>query len=89
MTSQIALSLIQDALLQTLLISAPLLILTLIAGLAISIFQAVTQIHEMTMTFVPKMLAVAAALIFFGHWMLRTLVNFATGIFVKFPDIIK
>ncbi len=89
MTSHMALSLVQDALWQALLISAPLLILTLIAGLAISVFQAVTQIHEMTMTFVPKILAVAAALIIFGHWMLRTLVNYTSGLFIKFPDFIK
>ncbi|HPN65421.1 MAG TPA: flagellar biosynthesis protein FliQ, partial [Candidatus Goldiibacteriota bacterium] len=66
----------REALLLTLLVSAPLLGLALIVGVMISIFQAITQIQEMTLTFVPKIIVVLVAMIIFGPWMLRILINF-------------
>jgi flagellar biosynthesis protein FliQ len=56
--------------------SAPMLILGLIVGLAVSIFQATTQIQEQTLAFVPKIVAVLAAILLFGPWILNTLVDF-------------
>ena len=57
-------------------VAAPMLRVVLVMGLVISIFQAATQINEMTMTFVPKIVAAAAVLVFAGPWMMRTLVEY-------------
>jgi flagellar biosynthesis protein FliQ len=62
-------------------LSAPMLLAGLLVGLLVSIFQAVTSINEMTLTFIPKMLAVAAALIFFFPWMMQTMIVFTTNLF--------
>jgi flagellar biosynthetic protein FliQ len=69
----------------TLLISGPMLLFGLVVGVIISIFQAVTQIHEMTLTFVPKILAVMIALVIFFPWMMRVLLNFTEKLFVNIP----
>jgi flagellar biosynthetic protein FliQ len=61
-------------------VASPLLLITLVAGVAISILQVVTQIQEMTLTFVPKIFVSCVVLYFLGHWMLTTLVSFATNI---------
>ncbi|NMO96171.1 flagellar biosynthesis protein FliQ [Paenibacillus lemnae] len=61
-------------------VSAPMLVLALAAGLAISIFQATTQIQEQTLAFVPKIIVVLLALLLFGPWILTTLVDFTFGI---------
>jgi len=65
--------------------AAPALLAALVAGLLISIFQAVTQIHEMTLTFVPKIVAVALAFVVCAGWMLKVLVRFAIEMFVQLP----
>lgn len=57
-------------------VSLPILGLTLIAGLIVAVFQAVTQVQEMTLTYVPKILAVICAFVFFGSWMITTVVGF-------------
>jgi flagellar biosynthetic protein FliQ len=62
-------------------LSAPMLLAGLVVGLLVSIFQAATSINEMTLTFIPKMLAVAAALIFFFPWMMQTMIVFTTNLF--------
>jgi flagellar biosynthetic protein FliQ len=64
-----------------LLICGPLLILALVVGLIISIFQATTQIQEQTLAFVPKIVAVLLGIIFFGPWMLSQLLSYTTDIF--------
>lgn len=64
--------------------SAPLLLVSLIVGLIISIFQTVTSIQEQTLTFVPKILAVFAALLIFGAWMMDTLTDFITRLWSNF-----
>lgn len=66
----------RDAMLMALLLSAPILGVSLVAGLVISIFQAATQIQEMTLTFVPKMVACAIALAIVGPWMLQAMLRF-------------
>ncbi len=71
-----------------LMLSLPILGLGMIVGLVISIFQAVTQIQEMTLTFVPKILAVMVGMMFFGPWMLTKLMNFTHQIFTNFPSYI-
>ena len=70
----------------TLLLSAPMLGFGLIVGLLVSIFQAVTQINEMTLTFIPKILAVAAALAIFLPWIVNTLVDFTVNLLNQLPN---
>jgi flagellar biosynthetic protein FliQ len=67
----------REALTLTIMIAGPMLLFGLIVGVVISIFQAVTQIQEMTLTFVPKILAVAGALLIFMPWMINKLTDFA------------
>ena len=70
-------------------LSLPVLLFGLIAGVTVSIFQAVTSIQEFTLTFVPKLLAVISALAIFGPWMLATLVQFMQYTFNHMPPVIK
>lgn len=73
----------------TLLMAAPVLGVGMVVGLVISIFQSVTQIQEMTLTFVPKILAVMLALLFFGPWMLTKMINYTEAIITNIPNYIK
>lgn len=66
-----------------LIISGPLLILALVVGLIVSIFQATTQIQEQTLAFVPKIVAVLLGIIFFGPWMLTHMISYASEIFAN------
>ncbi len=79
---------ITQALKVTLLLSAPVLIFGLVAGLIVSIFQAATQINEMTLVFIPKMLAVGIALLIFFPWMLKIIVGFTQNLFMNIPTYI-
>ncbi|MCA9754495.1 MAG: flagellar biosynthesis protein FliQ [Candidatus Eisenbacteria bacterium] len=76
-----AVAIFQNALLMALLLAAPMLLFGLVTGLLVSVFQAVTQIQEMTLSFVPKILAVVAALFLFLPWMLNKLVMYTTDLF--------
>jgi len=84
-TSDFALALSNEMLWTAILISGPVLGLSMLVGLLISIFQVVTQIQEMSLTFVPKILTVALTLIAFGPWMMRTLLRFASGVIGNIP----
>ncbi|RMH94075.1 flagellar biosynthetic protein FliQ [Lysobacter pythonis] len=81
MDSDFAVRLMTEALLAAIKIAAPILIATLAVGLLISIIQVVTQIQEMTLTFVPKIIVVALMLIFFGSWMLSIAIQLARRMF--------
>jgi len=87
MSPQMVISIGREALMVTLMISGPMLLFGLIVGLAISIFQAVTQIHEMTLTFVPKILAVALALLIFLPWMINMATDFTRHMFDLIPTL--
>jgi len=76
------------ALITVIKVSAPMLGLGMAVGLLVSIFQATTQIQEQTLTFIPKILAVLSAIIFFGPWMLNVLVDFMTELFTNLPNYI-
>jgi flagellar biosynthetic protein FliQ len=78
-----------EAIKVTLLLSAPMLLAGLLVGLLVSIFQSVTSINEMTLAFIPKMLAVAVALIFFFPWMMQTLVAFTEQMFMGMNQYIR
>ena len=78
----------QEALKITALVSAPVLVAVLITGLAISLFQAVTQINEMTLSFIPKLLAMIAALVIAGPWMITMITDYMRRLFEMIPGII-
>ncbi|KGX88434.1 flagellar biosynthesis protein FliQ [Pontibacillus litoralis] len=81
MNSQDVISLAEDGIFTVLMITGPLLVLALAIGLAVSIFQATTQIQEQTLAFIPKIVAVLLGLLFFGPWMLTKMVEFTSNIF--------
>ena len=88
MTPQMVVEIGREALTVTMLVAAPMLLFGLIVGLVVSIFQAVTQINEMTLTFVPKILAVALALLIFLPWMISTLTDFTRHMFDLIPGLV-
>jgi flagellar biosynthetic protein FliQ len=81
MTGEMVVSLAERAVYVILMASGPLLIVALVTGLSVSIFQATTQIQEQTLAFVPKIIAVLVGIIIFGPWMLSTVTTFASDIF--------
>jgi len=89
MTVEFVADLASRALWVTLLISAPILGLGLLVGVAISIFQAVTQIQELTLTFVPKIIAIFIAILVFGKWMILLLLNFTSNLWINLPNYVK
>ncbi len=84
-----AVNLGQQALTMILMLSAPILIISLVVGLLVSIFQATTQIQEATLSFVPKIVVTFLALALFGHWMINTMVNFTQNLFLNFDKFMK
>ena len=79
----------QRALEIMLLLSLPLLLVALVVGLLVSIFQAATQINEMTLSFIPKLLGMTAALALAGPWMLKILVSYTRELFESIPNLIR
>ena len=88
MTPQTVLTLAQQALWVTALVAAPLLLTALLVGLVVSIFQAATQINEMTLSFIPKLLAMFTVLVLAGPWMLSLLVDYVQRLFQSIPQMI-
>ncbi len=89
MTPQVVVDLGREALMMTLLIAAPPLLAGLAVGLFISIFQAVTQIQEFTLTFIPKILAVFVATMIFLPWMIQVFLGYVTNLFLQIPTLAK
>lgn len=79
----------QEALKMVIYVSAPVLLISMIVGLLVSIFQATTQIQEQTLSYVPKILSVVAAIALFGSWMLRVLIEYTQNIFTNMNQFIK
>lgn len=73
----------------TILLALPMLLAGLLVGLIVSIFQSATSINEMTLTFIPKMLAVACALLFFLPWMMQTMLTFTTDLLTNMVSYIR
>jgi flagellar biosynthetic protein FliQ len=88
MTPETVTTIGQQALWVTMLISAPLLLSALAVGLLVGMFQAATQINEMTMSFIPKLLVLVAALVISGHWMLAVIVNYTRELIQQIPMLI-
>ncbi len=87
MTPEMVITVGRNAIITMLLVAAPMLISGLVIGLMISLFQAITQIHEMTLTFIPKIVIVALALLIFLPWMINNLLDFTHGLFGIIPTL--
>ena len=79
----------QQALLMTMLVSAPLMLAALLTGLLVSIFQAATSINEMTLTFIPKLIVMFIVLILAGPWMIETMTSYMRELFSNIPQLIR
>jgi flagellar biosynthesis protein FliQ len=89
MTPEFVVGLAQEAIKVTILVAMPMLGLGLIVGLAVSVFMATTQIHEMTLTFVPKILAVMLGFLVFLNWILQQLISFTHNVITQIPNYIR
>lgn len=78
----------QRALEMTVMLAAPLLLTVLLIGLLVGVFQAATQINEMTLSFIPKLIGMAAAIMFAGPWMLKQLVSYTRMLFESIPSLL-
>jgi len=88
MTPEMVMDLAHQGMRVTLFLSAPLLLTALLVGLLVSLFQAATQINEMTLSFIPKLLAMFGALVLGGPWMLETLVDYIQRLYTSIPQMI-
>ena len=89
MSGDMAIQIGRDALYMVMLISSPMLVLGLLVGVMVSIFQATTQIQEQTLVFVPKIVAIFIAIVVFGPWMLSLMVDYTREIFINLPNMIR
>jgi flagellar biosynthetic protein FliQ len=89
MTEAVALGIARDAIWTALRVAAPVLGVSLVVGLLVGVLQAVTQINEATLAFIPKALAVVLVIMLFGPWMLNTLVSYAAAIFANLPAVVS
>lgn len=85
MTPETVMTIGQQAIELTLLVSAPLLLTALVIGLAVSIFQAATQINEMTLSFIPKLIGIFLMLLLAGHWMIGLILDYMTRLYSSIP----
>lgn len=88
MTPEYVVKLGQDSMMLVLMIGGPILIVALVVGLVVSIFQAVTQVHEMTLTFIPKIVAVGVTILFILPWMMQQVVDFTHRLISSIPVVI-
>ena len=88
MNQDVVVSLTMDAIALALKVALPMLLVGLVVGLVISVFQAVTQIQEQTLAFIPKVLALIAVMMIAGPWMLGQLELYTTGLYSSIPDLV-
>ena len=89
MTESTVMTIGRDTMMMVLMLGAPMLGVSLLVGLAISLFQAVTQINEMTLTFVPKLVGLTLVLLFLGPWMLEEVIGFTVKLFDMLPYMVR
>lgn len=89
MTDQTVMTMAYQAMKMVLIVAGPMLLVTLVVGLVISVFQAATQINEMTLSFIPKLLAVAAVLVVLGPWLMQTMVDYIRSIMEQIPGLVS
>ena len=88
MNQDVVVSLTMDAISVAMKVAVPMLVAGLVVGLVVSVFQAVTQIQEQTLSFIPKILALAGVLIVLGPWMLNQLLSYTTDLWGSIPQLI-
>jgi flagellar biosynthetic protein FliQ len=88
MSPETVISLGEHALVVTSTVAAPLLLSALVSGVVIGMLQAATQINEMTLSFIPKLLALVATIFVTGHWMLQTLIDYTRSLFESIPGML-
>lgn len=89
MSQDLVIQVFRECLKTALLLAAPMLLITVVVGLAVSIFQAATQIHEVALSFVPKILAIIACLMILSPWMLNVMVSFTTNLITNIPAYVR
>ena len=89
MENEFAIEVVNQAIKVTLMLSAPMLLGALVVGVVISIFQAVTQINEQTLSFIPKILVIIATLVIFSPWMMETMVSYTQDLFTSIPELVR
>ena len=89
MNPELATDLLKTLMTQAVTLAAPILMTAMVIGLAVSLFQSVTSIQEQTLTFVPKALAVVALLVLIMPWLLRTMIEFATAMISRMPQMVS
>lgn len=89
MENDFVVEVVNQAIKVALMLSAPMLIGALVVGILVSIFQAVTQINEQTLSFIPKVLVIVAALVIFSPWMMETMVSYTQDLFTSIPEIVR
>lgn len=89
MTPEFVLELARNALYMTLILAGPVLLFGLVAGVVVAVFQALTQINEMTLVFIPKIAATVLAIALLGPWMLQKLINYTTAVFEAIPGVTR
>ncbi|CAG9235148.1 flagellar biosynthesis protein FliQ [Paraburkholderia tropica] len=87
MTPEMVMTLSHQAMYVALLLAAPLLLVSLAVGLIVSLFQAATQINESTLSFIPKLIAIAVTLVIAGPWMLTTMLDYMRHMFTSIPSL--
>ena len=88
MTDAAVIEIATNAIMTSAKLAAPILIVSLGIGLGVSIMQSVTQIQEVTLTFVPKLIGVALVVVLAGHWMLREMISFTQTLFTQLPSLL-
>ena len=88
MTPESVMTMGRTAMEVTLMVAAPMLLVALIIGLIVSIFQAATQINEATLSFIPKLVGIFTALVLAGPWMLAVMLDYMRGVFTGIPGLI-
>jgi flagellar biosynthetic protein FliQ len=89
MNPEFAIEMLKATMFQALSLAAPVLLTAMIIGLLVSLFQAVTSIHEQTLAFVPKALGIVALLVILLPWMMRSVIEFTTVVIEKMPQMVK
>lgn len=89
MTPEFAVELVKNLMFQAIALASPILMVAMTVGLSVSLFQAVTSIHEQTLSFVPKALGIVGVTIVLLPWLLRTTIEFTTAVFQKIPEMVR
>jgi flagellar biosynthesis protein FliQ len=89
MTPEFAVELVKNLMFQAISLAAPILLVAMVIGLAVSLFQAVTSIHEQTLSFVPKALGIVGVMIILLPWITRTSIEFTTAVLQKIPEMTR